>query len=146
MCVGVGRAILALHNPTREEPMPRVSKQTASTTETAPGYEGHFEDLGGYTAVFESYSEDADMAPLFKGLPDDRCQCPHWGYVVKGKVTYHDGERSETIEAGEAYFAPPGHTPELHAGTELVEFSPSAELKRTLEIVMRNVEAMQAQA
>jgi hypothetical protein len=146
MCLGVGGAILALHSPTREEPMPKVSKQTASTTETAPGYEGHFEDLGGYTAVFETYSDDADMAPLFKGLPDDRCQCPHWGYVLKGKVTYHHGDRSETIEAGEAYFAPPGHTPELHAGTELVEFSPSHELERTLAVVMKNVEAMQAQS
>jgi hypothetical protein len=65
--------------------VPKISKQSASTTETAPGYEG-----------------------------------------------------------GEAYFAPPGHTPELHAGTELVEFSPSAELERTLEVVMRNVAAMQA--
>jgi hypothetical protein len=144
MCLGVGGAILAVHSPTREEPMPKVSKQTASTTETAPGYEGHFQDLGGYTAVFESYSEDADMAALFKGLPDDRCQCPHWGYVLKGKVTYHYADRTETIEAGEAYFAPPGHTPELHAGTELVEFSPSHELERTLEVVMRNVEAMQS--
>jgi AraC-like protein len=126
--------------------MPKVSKQTASTTEEAPGYEGHFEDLGGYTAAFETYSEDADLAPLFKGLPDDRCQCPHWGYVIKGRVTYHYGDRAETIEAGEAYFAPPGHTPELHAGTELIEFSPSHELERTLEVVMKNVEATQAQA
>jgi len=125
--------------------MPKISKQNASNIESAPGYEGAFEDLGGYTVAFETYTEDADMAPLFVGLPDDRCQCPHWGFVVKGKVTYHYGDSSETIEAGEAYFAPPGHTPELHAGTELVEFSPSADLERTLEVVLRNVEASQAQ-
>src|ERR687885_144886 len=117
MCVGVGRAMLRPQSD-REEPMPKVSKQTASTTEQAPGYEGRFEDLGGYTVAFETYSEDADLAPLFAGLPDDR---------------------AETIEAGEAYFAPPGHTPELHAGTELVEFSPTAELERTLEVVLGNV-------
>jgi hypothetical protein len=126
--------------------MPNVSRQTASTTETAPGYEGSFEDLGGYTVAFETYTEDADMAPLFVGLPDDRCQCPHWGVVLKGKVTYHYTDTSETIVAGQAYFAPPGHTPELHAGTELVEFSPTAELERTLEVVLRNIEAAQAQA
>ena len=126
--------------------MPKVSKQTASTTETAPGYEGRFEDLGGYTVAFETYTEDADLAPFFVGLPDDRCQCPHWGVVLQGKVTYHFGDRSETTEAGEAYFAPPGHTPELHAGTELVEFSPTAELERTLEVVVRNVQAAQTQA
>jgi hypothetical protein len=126
--------------------MPKISKQTASTTETAPGYEGRFEDLGGYTVAFEAYTEDADLAPLFVGLPDDRCQCPHWGVVLKGNVTYHFGERSETIGAGEAYFAPPGHTPELHAGTELVEFSPTAELERTLEVVLRNAQAAETQA
>lgn len=126
--------------------MPKVSKQTASSIEQAPGYEGRFEDLGGYTVAFESYSEDADLSALFAGLPDDRCQCPHWGVVLEGKLTYRYEDRSETIEAGEAYFAPPGHTPQLHAGTEVVEFSPSAELERTLEVVMRNVEAMQAQS
>jgi hypothetical protein len=125
--------------------MPKISKLTATTTESAPGYEGSFEDLGGYTVAFENYTEDADMAPLFVGLPDDPCQGPHWGFVVKGKVTYHYADSSETIGAGEAYFAPPGHTPELHAGTELVEFSPTAELERTLEVVLRNVEAAQAQ-
>jgi mannose-6-phosphate isomerase-like protein (cupin superfamily) len=126
--------------------MPKISKQNASTTETAPGYEGNFEDLGGYTVAFETYTADADLAPLFVGLPNDRCQCPHWGVVLKGKVTYHFGDRSETIEAGEAYFAPPGHTPELHTGTELVEFSPTAELERTLEVVLRNAQASQPQA
>ena len=123
--------------------MPRISKDTASTTETAPGYEGHFEDLGGYTVAFEEYTEDADLAALFVGLPDDKCQCPHWGFVIKGKVTYHHQGGSETIEAGQAYFVPPGHTPELHAGTELVEFSPTADLERTLEVVLRNAEALQ---
>jgi hypothetical protein len=122
--------------------MPKISKQQASSSETAPGYEGHFEDLGGYTVGFETYTEDADMTPLFVGLPDDRCQCPHWGVVLQGKVTYHYQDHSETIVAGEAYFAPPGHTPELYADTEVVEFSPTAELERTLEVVLRNVQAM----
>jgi hypothetical protein len=108
MCAGVRGAILAVHRPTREEPMPKVSKQTASSTERAPGYEGRFEDLGGYTVAFETYSEDANLAPLFTGLPDDRCQCPHWGVVLTGKVTYHYSDRAETIEAGEAYFDRPG--------------------------------------
>jgi len=126
--------------------MPKISKMTASTTETAPGYEGRFEDLGGYTVGFEAYTEDADMAPLFVGLPDDSCQCPHWGIVLKGKLTYHYRTGSETITAGEAYFAPPGHTPELHAGTEVVEFSPTADLEHTLEVVMRNAAALEAKA
>jgi hypothetical protein len=36
---------------------------------------------------FTSLLEDIDATPFMKGLPDDRCQCPHWGYVFKGKMT-----------------------------------------------------------
>jgi hypothetical protein len=39
---------------------------------------------------------------------------------------------------------PPGHTPVLHAGTELVEFSRTEELRRTLEVASRNMEAAAA--
>src|SRR5205807_1825355 len=73
--------------------------------------EGCYEELGGYTVGFETFREDADAAPLMKGLPDDRCQSPHWGYVVRGKVTFSYPDNAETYEAGDAYYAPPGHTP-----------------------------------
>jgi uncharacterized cupin superfamily protein len=84
----------------------------------------------------------SERAPLFSGLPDDRCQCPHFGYVLEGKVkfTFADG-REETYEAGDAYHAPPGHTPTLYAGTEIVEFSPTEPLQQTIEVVSKNMEA-----
>jgi hypothetical protein len=50
----------------------------------------------------------------------------------------------DEIVAGEAYYARPGHLPLLSAGTEVVEFSPSAELARTIEVVSRNLEAAAA--
>ncbi|HXG77571.1 MAG TPA: hypothetical protein VNJ53_13480 [Gaiellaceae bacterium] len=122
--------------------MPSVSRHDASESFALEGYEGHFENFGPFTVGFERYTADADLAPLFRGLPDDRCQCPHLGYVQQGQVkfTFADG-RDEVYRAGEAYYAPPGHTPYLYAGTELVEFSPSAELQQTLEVVSRNLEA-----
>jgi hypothetical protein len=125
--------------------MPKTSKDTASQVVEVEGYEGRMEELGGWTAAFERYSADADLAPLFAGLPDDRCQAPHLGYVFKGKVTFTfaDG-REETYEAGDAYHAPPGHTPMLYDGTEIVEFSPTRELQQTLEVVSRNAEATDA--
>ena len=125
--------------------MPKASKDTASEHVELEGYEGHLEHFdGGYTVAFERYSADADLAPLFAGLPDDRCQCPHWGYVVKGRVTFKFSDREETYEAGDAYFAPPGHTPVLYEGTEIVEFSPSDELGATFAVVERNMEAAAA--
>ena len=83
--------------------------------------------------------------PYFVGLPDDRCQCPHWGYVIAGKVSFAFGDgRSETYETGDAYYAPPGHTPTIFAGTELVEFHPTEDLAKTVEVVTRNMEAASA--
>ena len=122
--------------------MPSASKASASQVESMEGFEGRYEQLGGYTVGFESYSADVDAAPMFQGLPDDRCQCPHWGYVIRGKVmfTYSDGH-SETYETGDAYYAPPGHTPTLFAGSEIVEFHPTEALMQTMEVVTRNMEA-----
>ena len=109
------------------------------------GFEGHYEHMhGGYTVGFEAYGADADMAPVFRGLPDDQCQCEHWGYVLKGKVGFRYGDREETYEAGDAYYAPPGHTPILYAGGEVVEFSPTDELANTMEVVVKNMEGASA--
>jgi len=127
--------------------MPKASKQTASETVQVEGYEGQFERVeGGYTIGFESYSQDVDLSPFFDGLPDNRCQCPHWGYVIEGRVTYRYADREETYEAGDAYYAPPGHTPTLHAGAEVVEFSPTEELQQTIEVVTKNMEEAEAGA
>lgn len=118
--------------------MPKIAKDQAKQVEKAQGFEGHYQELDGYTVGFETYTQDLDMAPLFKGLPDDRCQCPHWGIVLKGKLIYHYSDSEDVINAGEAYYIRPGHTPELTAGTEVVEFSPTNELKKTLEVVTKN--------
>ena len=48
--------------------MPKASKETASEHETLEGYEGHFEHFeDGWTVGFETYTQDADLSPLFKG-------------------------------------------------------------------------------
>ncbi len=120
--------------------MPKVSRETTSETMAMDGFEGRYENLdGGYTVGFESYAADADPAELFRGLPDDRCQSPHWGYVIKGKLVFRYADREETCEAGEAYYAPPGHTPLVFAGTEIVEFSPTDALGETMAVIGENL-------
>ncbi len=121
--------------------MPKASKTSASESMEIDGYEGHFEHFeGGYTVGFETYTADADLTPLFAGLPDDQCQCAHWGYVIKGKVTFKTAGGDETFETGDAYYLGPGHTPTLYAGTEVVEFSPTVALGETLAVVEKNME------
>lgn len=125
--------------------MPSASKATATETVEVEGYEGHLEQLeGGYTVAFERYTADIDLGPFFAGLPDDRCQAPHWGYVIAGKVTFKFADHEETYAAGDAYYAPPGHTPVLYSGAEIVEFSPTTELTQTMEVVTKNMEAAEA--
>ena len=122
--------------------MPKTSRASAEETLKLEGYEGHFTEMDtGYTVGFETYTADADLSEYFKGLPGDRCQCPHWGYVFTGKIMFKNADGDETFEAGDAYHVGPGHTPVLFAGTELVEFSPTEELNRTIEVVAKNMEA-----
>ena len=122
--------------------MPKASRETASRVEDAGVMEGRYEELGGYTVGFESFREDADATPLFKGLPDDRCQSPHCGYVVRGRITFRYADHDEVYETGDAYYAPPGHIPVITAGTEIIEFSPTDEYARTMEVLERNLAAM----
>lgn len=122
--------------------MPKVSKASATNVQHYEGVvDDRSEELDGYTAGFTTFLSDMDPAPLFKGLPDDRCQCPHWGYVLKGKITFRFADSEETYEAGDAYYAPPGHTPMMFEGCEVVEFSPTEELAKTMEVIMGNMQA-----
>src|SRR3954468_24982620 len=72
--------------------MPKVAKDTAPQHASQPGYEARLAELDGYTVAFEEFSEGGDFSPLFRGLPDDRCQSPHWGVVVKGSITFRSAD------------------------------------------------------
>lgn len=122
--------------------MPKASRDSASRVEDMGVMEGRYEELGGYTVGFESFRADADGTPLFRGLPDDRCQSPHWGYVVRGRLTFRYADKEEVYETGDAYYAPPGHVPVIEAGTDIVEFSPTEEYGQAMAVVARNLAAM----
>jgi hypothetical protein len=101
--------------------------------------EGRYAPLDRYTVGFETFKQDVDPAPFFAGLPDDRCQCPHWGFVTSGQLTFRWADHEETYVEGDAYFAAPGHLPLMSAGTTVVEFSPTAELEATMAVVGKNL-------
>lgn len=90
---------------------------------------------------YETYLKDFDDAELPKGLPNDRCQCPHWGYLLSGRMTVRYADREEVVEAGDVYYMAPDHTIAVDAATVLVEFSPLDEFRRTVEVAERNVAA-----
>lgn len=118
--------------------MPVVSRQNASQSASLEGLEIRYEEVDGYTITFEKHTQDADLAWVFKGLPNDRCQAAHWGVVLKGKMIYRYEDDEDVITAGQAYYARPGHTPVLFAGTELIEFSPTTQLAKTMGVALEN--------
>ena len=104
-------------------------------------YEGRSIDSGGIRIAFETMPAHfpPDESP-FKGLPDDRCQCDHWGYLFKGsfRVTYLDGP-DEIVSAGEAYHLRPGHFVQTLEAVEMIELSPTGEHDRTMATLARNM-------
>ena len=125
--------------------MPKVSKESASQGGDYGVVLDRFEEVDGYTLSFVEFREDIDATPLYKGLPDDRCQCPHWGYVLSGEVTFRYADGEEKFVAGDAFYVPPGHVPVKHEpGTEFVMFSPTEELAITEAVMERNMNAMQS--
>lgn len=121
--------------------MPHTNKASAPVGVDIPEMEGRYVDLDGYTVGFETYKADVDPAAFFRGLPDDRCQCPHWGVVLNGSITFSYADHDETYVAGDAYHAPPGHLPVISDGTEVVEFSPTEALNATMAVVGANLAA-----
>ncbi len=121
--------------------MPKVSRASATDHQVMEGFEGHYGEMDGFTLGFEEHGVDMDGAPFFVGLPDDRCQSPHWGYVLRGKYGVRTAAGEETFVAGDAYYVAPGHTPILYAGSAVVEFSPTDELAKSMEVATRNMAA-----
>jgi hypothetical protein len=105
-------------------------------------YEGRMTQFGEYYANFENIPAGMGGPEMFKGLPDDACQCEHWGYLFKGrfKFTYTDGSE-DVVSAGEAYYAHPGHVFEALEDCETIEFSPKEPFEQLMEVVGKNLEA-----
>jgi hypothetical protein len=99
-------------------------------------------EWGDMNVGLEYFPAGTDTEPLFKGLADDRCQCPHWGYVIRGRLRVRYADHEETVSAGDAYYMAPGHLPVFDEDTEVVEFSPRGEYQKTMEVAARNIGAI----
>lgn len=123
--------------------MPKVSKATASQVQDFGPAIDHAEHLDDYTVDFVSIRQTHSLAPLLVGLPDDACQCPHWGYLFSGRldVSYTD-RPAEVYESGDAFYMAPGHVPSAEAGSEFVQFSPKDQLAESQAAMMANAQKM----
>ena len=97
------------------------------------GVEVRLRDEEGLSVGFVHLPAGADLRPATKGLPDDLCPCPHWGYMLKGRVRMHTTDGHQDFVAGEAFYWAPGHAPEALEDSEYVDFSPTHEFQRVLD-------------
>jgi len=113
----------------------RVAKDDVDVKMQIPGavirQRTEFGSASGYDKVsceYFSLSAGVDTTPLFAGLEGNACQCPHWGFVVKGQITTTDAKGvSETVKTNDLFYWPPGHNVKVDQDAEIVMFSPQKE-------------------
>lgn len=105
---------------------------TATTRDDTPvvieggGVEVRTRAIGEDLSVgFVRFPQGTDMRPALTGLPDGLCACPHWGYMLKGRLKMVTKDGEEIYEAGQAFYWPPGHAPVALEDCEYVDFSPT---------------------
>lgn len=119
----------------KKEEMPVALKLPVATFRVS-----EWDDLA---VAYVKLAAGADATPLLEGLKGDKCQCPHWGYMLEGAihVRYSNGDE-EVCRAGEMFYWPAGHTVWVKEDTSFVEFSPKKELKIVYDHIGNKVAAV----
>ncbi len=125
----------------------RVAKENIDVQLDIPGavirQRMDFGDVRGFDAISAEYftlSAGVDTAPLFQGLEGDLCQCPHWGFVLSGRLTTTDANGApETVNASDLFYWPPGHNVKVDADAEIVMFSPQREHSHVIRHMIEKV-------
>lgn len=96
--------------------------------------------LGKISGEYFSLSTGVDTTPLFMGLEDDLCQCPHWGYLISGQLTTTDTNGiKENVNANELFYWPAGHNVKVNSDAEIVMFSPQHEHTHVINHMIEKV-------
>jgi hypothetical protein len=107
------------------------------------GFCSRLAEWGGMIVSNETFPKGLDATPLFKGLPDDMCQSPHWGQILRGRVRIKTPRGEFVLKTGDVYYLEPGHVPVYEEDTEVLEFSPRNEYQMTIDVVNKNIGAAQ---
>jgi hypothetical protein len=99
----------------------------------AEGVEVRATEVGELTVGWFHLARDVDLGPALAGLPDDMCPCPHWGYLIKGRLRMRTAQGDREYCAGEAFYWAPGHVPVAVEECEYVDFSPTRDLAKVVE-------------
>jgi hypothetical protein len=101
---------------------------------------GDASGLGPLSAEYFTLAEGVDTTPLFEGLEGDLCQCPHWGFVLRGRLTTTDSSgHQETVTGNDLFYWPPGHNVRVDADAEIVMFSPQRQHSPVIDHMIAKV-------
>ena len=96
--------------------------------------------LGKISCEYFTLSAGVDTTPLFKGLEGDLCQCPHWGFVLRGQLTTTDAKGvQETVNANDLFYWPAGHNVKVNLDAEIIMFSPQHEHSHVINHMIEKV-------
>lgn len=102
-----------------------------------------FGNAGGFETLSCEYftlSEGVDTTPLFQGLEGDLCQSPHWGFVLRGRLTTTDARGAqETVLPNDLFYWPAGHNVRVDANAEIIMFSPQHEHSQVIDHMIEKV-------
>jgi len=127
----------------------RISKDDVDIKMQIPGavirQRTDFGDSTGFGKISGEYfslAAGVDTTLLFKGLEGNMCQCPHWGFVLRGQITTTDADgRKETVNTNDLFYWPPGHNVKVDADAEIVMFSPQHEHSHVINHMIAKVSA-----
>lgn len=89
---------------------------------------GDASGLGKISGEYFTLATGVDTTPLFHGLEGNLCQCPHWGFVIRGQLTTTDRSgKQETVRTDDLFYWPPGHNVRVDVDAEIIMFSPQNE-------------------
>jgi len=125
----------------------RVAKDNVDVRMEIPGavirQRTDFGDVSGLGTISGEYftlSAGVDTTALFQGLEGDLCQCPHWGFVLRGQITTTDAIGvQETVKANDLFYWPPGHNVKVDADAEIVMFSPQYQHSHVIDHMIAKV-------
>ena len=101
---------------------------------------GDASGFDGMSGEYFTLSAGVDTTPLFQGLEGNLCQCPHWGFVLRGRITTTDAKGArETVNANDLFYWPPGHNVKVDADAEIVMFSPQREHSHVINHMIEKV-------
>ncbi len=125
----------------------RIAKEDVDVKMEIPGavirQRTDFGDATGFGKISGEYftlSAGVDTTALFQGLEGDLCQCPHWGFVLRGQLTTTDAQGTpETVKANDLFYWPPGHNVKVDADAEIIMFSPQHEHSQVIDHMIKKV-------